>query len=234
MWIFWNAFKSFFLSKEEAQINAKKSVELKDEWCEKSWEYEKPLIAIINLLRDEDEDWIDVNKLQSLLDEKKSSTKRFSTFSKKIWTYKLNKSDFPWFEEFEDTNNLITIYLNFKMKLIDCYTTYQSIYDYDNEFLSQVDKFDGNWLDEWQDKMVWIMNMWMEADLKMKDIKDLIEDFEGATKNSHEKTIILNRVKKEFDVTMNIGHENTENEWKAIKLYEEKKRKINPNWEPKR
>jgi hypothetical protein len=52
----------------------------------------------------------------------------------------------------------------------------------------------------------------MEADLKMKDIKDLIEDFEGATKNSHEKTIILNRVKKEFDVTMNIGHENTENE----------------------
>jgi hypothetical protein len=33
---------------------------------------------------------------------------------------------------------------------------------------------------------------------------------------------------------MNIGHENTENEWKAIKLYEEKKRKINPNWEPKR
>ena len=70
MWMFWNVFKSFFSSKEEAQINAKKAMELKDEWCEKSWEYEKPLMAIINLLRDEEEDWIDVNKLQSLLDEK--------------------------------------------------------------------------------------------------------------------------------------------------------------------
>lgn len=171
MGIFWNAFKSFFSSKEEAQINAKKAMELKDEWCEKSWEYEKPLIAIIDLLRDEIEDWIDINKLQSLLDERKPSTKRFSTFSKKIWTYKLNKSDFPWFEEFEETNNIIIIYLNFKMKLIDCYTTYQAIRDHEKDLLfPMVDEFDGNWLDDWEDKLflielkkslmlLWIWNM---------------------------------------------------------------------------
>jgi hypothetical protein len=74
----------------------------------------------------------------------------------------------------------------------------------------------------------------MGADLKMKDIKDLIEDFETSTRNSSEKTIILDRVKKEFDATMNMERENTKNEGRVIKLYEEKKKKINPNWEPKR
>lgn len=215
-------------------MNVKKTMELKDEWCEKSWEYEGPLTSFMDFLKEEDEDWIDYEKLEPVLKKTIPSENWIQSFSKKILTYKLQKSDFQGFEELEELNNLTTIYMHFKKKLTESHEMYKAIYDREKGFISQLDWFDGHWLDDFEDKIVSLMTLWMEQSVNMKELRDLIDDFEWYTRNSHYKTILLDRIKREFDATMEIEHEITENEWKAIKLYEKKKKEVDPKRKPKR
>jgi hypothetical protein len=142
MWILWKAFKSFFSSKEEAQINAKKAMELKDEWCEKSWEYESPLSSVLNIIRDEESDWIEREKFAEYLKKAMPSFKRFESFQKKIESYKLKKSDFSWYNEFEEKNDIINAYMYYKTKLNDCRLYYEAILIQEKNFSKQVKEFD--------------------------------------------------------------------------------------------
>lgn len=233
MGIFWNAFKSFFSSKEEAQINAKKAMELKDEWCEKSWEYESPLSSIINLLRDEEDDWIEREKFSEYLKKAMPSFKRFESFQKKIESYKLKKSDFPWYDEFEEKNDIINIYMSYKTKLTDCRLYYEAILLQEKEFLKQVEEFDWNWLDDIQDKVFALSTIEFEQGVAMSELKSKAKNLEKNARTNYEK-ILFNRVKREYQSTADIYSLGWEIEEQMLKEYERKKKQVNPKWERKK
>ena len=229
--MFWNAFKLFFSSREDAKMNAKKRIELKDEWCEKSWEYERCLINIIDLLEKEKEDWIEYEKIEPLLDEANPFSEWFSAFSKKISSYKLQKSDFPWFEKVEEQNIIVHAYVHFKNKLNECYDPYWIIFNEEKEFLIQVDAFEWDWLYDFIDDFVVnkLSNFFIalrNLDKNIEEIKNDMNDLKNYVRDAHSEVVVLDRVNREFDFITNIRDIDDANTTKITKLYEEEWRRM--------
>jgi len=187
----------------------------------------------MEFLKNEKSDWIEISKLKSLFQESKVSEDRFSIFSKKIWLYKVDKSDLPWFNDFENTKDCLSLYLHFKTLLAGPFSSYLASYNIDKELLAQVNDFDGNWLDDFEAKIGYLLSCWLSDRARLLEARDEFSKFENEVEDTPETAIIIDRFKKEYDTTWILGMINADNEGKIMKLYEEKKKKVNPDWKRK-
>lgn len=235
MGLFSSMVENFFTSKEKAKMNVQKSMELKEDWISKSEEWENEVDKILNKIKSHKWDWISDKDCMRYAEIWWGVGDALKSFIKRANSYNISKDEFEWFQDIETKANFIVVYIYIKWKLLPICAVMEWIKEKEENRLNEVKKFDGNWLDDFEDEwahLVWVALKYLQ---EMNSVwKDDLEDLETRTADTTwAKKIVIDRLKKEFQYIRNLSTQWTDLSTKATKIYWDKKLKKNPNWKPK-